>query len=206
MLKCHYGISGLSIPSGTKRFGGTEDFMASEIIKYNCEEEYTEKVVCFSFEMFIYELIAMHQPFEIHESVKESILEGHQPALTYRDYSVQWRKLWTIIKEMGVPENLIDLIRNLYTKSRAATRVEVTLLETFQPTKSVRQGCILSAIFFNIYSEAVLREALQEWKGGVVIGGKMINNLCFAMCQILNRDEPTTKTHRRIKQQVWIDN
>lgn len=58
--------------------------MAPEIIKYNGEEEYTEKVDCFSFGMFVYELITMHQPFENHESVKESILEGHRPALTYR--------------------------------------------------------------------------------------------------------------------------
>lgn len=58
--------------------------MAPEIIKYNGEEEYTEKVDCFSFGMFVYELLTMHQPFENHESVKESILEGHRPALTYR--------------------------------------------------------------------------------------------------------------------------
>lgn len=81
---CFTGISRLSLPSGTKGFGGTEGFMAPEIIKYNGEEEYTEKVDCFSFGMFIYELLTMHQPFESHESVKESILEGHRPALTYR--------------------------------------------------------------------------------------------------------------------------
>lgn len=74
----------MSLPSGTKGFGGTEGFMAPEIIKYNGEEEYTEKVDCFSFGMFVYELLTMHQPFENHESVKESILEGHRPALTYR--------------------------------------------------------------------------------------------------------------------------
>jgi len=81
---CLTGISRLSLPSGTKGFGGTEGFMAPEIIKYNGEEEYTEKVDCFSFGMFVYELVTMHQPFENHESVKESILEGHRPALTYR--------------------------------------------------------------------------------------------------------------------------
>lgn len=74
----------MTLPSGTKGFGGTEGFMAPEIIKYNGEEEYTEKVDCFSFGMFVYELLTMHQPFENHESVKESILEGHRPALTYR--------------------------------------------------------------------------------------------------------------------------
>lgn len=58
--------------------------MAPEIMRYNGEEEYTEKVDCFSFGMFIYELLTLHQPFEGHESVKECILEGGRPPLTYR--------------------------------------------------------------------------------------------------------------------------
>lgn len=104
------GISRLTLPSGTKGFGGTEGFMAPEIMRYNGEEEYTEKVSpfstershtapimisnnsdvfritfqvdCFSFGMFIYELLTLHQPFENHESVKECILEGGRPSLT----------------------------------------------------------------------------------------------------------------------------
>uniref|UniRef100_T1HIN4 non-specific serine/threonine protein kinase n=1 Tax=Rhodnius prolixus TaxID=13249 RepID=T1HIN4_RHOPR len=80
-----YGISRLTLPSGTKGFGGTEGFMAPEIMKYNGEEEYTEKVDCFSFGMFIYELVTLHQPFESHESVKECILEGGRPNLTQRE-------------------------------------------------------------------------------------------------------------------------
>nr|CAD7199937.1 unnamed protein product [Timema douglasi] len=59
--------------------------MAPEIMRYNGEEEYTEKVDCFSFGMFIYELLTLHQPFEGHESVKECILEGGRPPLTYRE-------------------------------------------------------------------------------------------------------------------------
>lgn len=70
--------------------------MAPEIIKYNGEEEYTEKVDCFSFGMFIYELITMHQPFENHESVKESILEGHRPALTYRVRKIMQEKYYSL--------------------------------------------------------------------------------------------------------------
>ncbi|XP_032596558.1 leucine-rich repeat serine/threonine-protein kinase 1 isoform X2 [Drosophila grimshawi] len=81
-----YGISrqtaaGLS----AKGFGGTEGFMAPEIIRFNGEEEYTEKVDCFSFGMFIYENISLRQPFEGHESIKECILEGSRPALTQRE-------------------------------------------------------------------------------------------------------------------------
>ena len=59
--------------------------MAPEIMRHNGEEEYTEKVDCFSFGMFLYELIALRQPFEGHEAVKECILEGGRPVLTQRE-------------------------------------------------------------------------------------------------------------------------
>ncbi|KAJ8679026.1 hypothetical protein QAD02_014813 [Eretmocerus hayati] len=80
-----YGISRLTLPSGAKGFGGTEGFMAPEIIKYNGEEEYTEKVDSFSFGMFIYELVTLRQPFEGHEAVKECILDGGRPPLTHSE-------------------------------------------------------------------------------------------------------------------------
>ncbi|KMQ95071.1 leucine-rich repeat serine threonine-protein kinase 1-like protein [Lasius niger] len=80
-----YGISRLTLPTGAKGFGGTEGFMAPEIIRYNGEEEYTEKVDSFSFGMFVYELITLRQPFEGHEAVKECILEGGRPPLMYRE-------------------------------------------------------------------------------------------------------------------------
>ena len=59
--------------------------MAPEIMKYNGEEEYTEKVDCFSFGMFLYELLTLHQPFEGQDTVKEVILEGGRPPLTARE-------------------------------------------------------------------------------------------------------------------------
>ena len=80
-----YGISRACLPTGTKGFGGTEGFMAPEIMKYNGEEEYTDKVDCFSFGMFLYELLTLHQPFEGQETVKEVILEGGRPPLTQRE-------------------------------------------------------------------------------------------------------------------------
>jgi serine/threonine protein kinase len=80
-----YGISRSTLPTGTKGFGGTEGFMAPEIMRFNGEEEYTEKVDCFSFGMFIYELVALRLPFEGQESVKDHILDGGRPPLTPRD-------------------------------------------------------------------------------------------------------------------------
>ncbi|XP_071041167.1 leucine-rich repeat serine/threonine-protein kinase 1 isoform X3 [Parasteatoda tepidariorum] len=92
-----YGISRSTLPTGTKGFGGTEGFMAPEIMRYNGEEEYTEKVDCFSFGMFMYELITLHEPFEGQECVvKDYILEGGRPFLTKR--------------EMAYPTYLLDLM------------------------------------------------------------------------------------------------
>ncbi|XP_064112289.1 leucine-rich repeat serine/threonine-protein kinase 1-like isoform X1 [Macrobrachium nipponense] len=80
-----YGISRSSLPTGTKGFGGTEGFMAPEMMRHNGEEEYTEKVDCFSFGMFMYELLTTHQPYEHCDNVKEHVLEGGRPALTHRE-------------------------------------------------------------------------------------------------------------------------
>lgn len=59
--------------------------MAPEIMRHNGEEEYTEKVDCFSFGMFIFELISLHLPFEGQECVKDHILDGGRPPLSPRD-------------------------------------------------------------------------------------------------------------------------
>ncbi|CAB3231871.1 unnamed protein product [Arctia plantaginis] len=80
-----YGISRLAPPSGTKGFGGTEGFMAPEIMRYNGEEEYNEKVDCFSYGMLLYEIVTVRQPFEGHEAVKEAVLEGARPSLSPKD-------------------------------------------------------------------------------------------------------------------------
>ncbi len=80
-----YGISRPTLPTGAKGFGGTEGFMAPEIVRYNGEEEYTEKVDCFSFGMFIYELLTQQQPFAGYDTVKELILEGGRPPLSSRE-------------------------------------------------------------------------------------------------------------------------
>ncbi|KHJ44662.1 kinase domain protein [Trichuris suis] len=81
-----YGISRSALPMGNmKGFGGTEGFMAPEIIRYNGEEEYTEKVDCYSFGMFLYEMYTLKMPFEGHEQAKEFILDGGRPAISVKD-------------------------------------------------------------------------------------------------------------------------
>ncbi|KAF7489736.1 Leucine-rich repeat serine/threonine-protein kinase 1 [Sarcoptes scabiei] len=93
-----YGISRSSLPTGTKGFGGTEGFMAPEIMLFNGEEEYTEKVDCFSFAMLMYELSTLHYPFEGQEfAIRESILDGIRPSISQRDVD-------------NLPETFIDLM------------------------------------------------------------------------------------------------
>ncbi|CAH0730719.1 unnamed protein product, partial [Brenthis ino] len=100
-----YGISRLAPPSGTKGFGGTEGFMAPEIMRYNGEEEYTEKVDCFSYGMLLYEIFTLRQPFEGHEAVKEAVLEGARPPLSARDLEYPCNLLETMRRcWAGAPE------------------------------------------------------------------------------------------------------
>ncbi|XP_052745709.1 leucine-rich repeat serine/threonine-protein kinase 1 isoform X2 [Bicyclus anynana] len=100
-----YGISRLAPPSGTKGFGGTEGFMAPEIMRYNGEEEYTEKVDCFSYGMLLYEIFTLRQPFEGHEAVKEAVLEGARPPLSPRDLQYPCSMLETMRRcWSGAPE------------------------------------------------------------------------------------------------------
>ncbi|GMT07487.1 hypothetical protein PENTCL1PPCAC_29661, partial [Pristionchus entomophagus] len=77
-----YGISRQVQPSGfLKGFGGTEGFIAPEIVKWNGEEEYSLKVDVFSFGMFLYELMTLKLPFECEDHVKEKIMNGGRPLL-----------------------------------------------------------------------------------------------------------------------------
>ena len=66
---------------------------------------------------------------------------------------------WKILKEMGIPDHLTCLLRNLYTGQEAAVRIGHGTTEWFQIGKGVHQGCILSPCLFNLYAEYVMRNA-----------------------------------------------
>lgn len=80
-----YSISRCVLPTGTKGFAGTPGFMAPEILKYNGEETYSEKVDCFSFAMLLYELITLKHPFDGQEQIKDIILNGGRPVIKSQD-------------------------------------------------------------------------------------------------------------------------
>lgn len=80
-----YSISRCVLPTGTKGFAGTPGFMAPEILKYNGEESYSEKVDCFSFAMVLYELITLKHPFEGQDQIKDIVLNGGRPLVKTAD-------------------------------------------------------------------------------------------------------------------------
>ena len=80
-----YSISRCVLPTGTKGFAGTPGFIAPEILKYNGEETYSDKVDCFSFAMLLYELITLKHPFEVQEQIKDIVLNGGRPLIKSQD-------------------------------------------------------------------------------------------------------------------------
>ena len=75
---------------------------------------------------------------------------------------VDHNKLWKILKEMGIPDPLTCLLRNLYAGQEATIRTEHGTTDWFQIGKGVRQGCILSPCLFNLYAEYIMRNAGLE--------------------------------------------
>ena len=71
-------------------------------------------------------------------------------------------KLWKILQEMGIPDHLICLLRNLYAAQEATVSTGPGPTDSFQIGKGVRQGCILSPCLFNFYAEYIMRNAGLE--------------------------------------------
>ena len=93
---------------------------------------------------------------------------------------VDHSKLWKILKEMGIPDHLICLLRNLYAGQEATVRTGHETTDSFQIGKGVHQGCILSPCLFNLYAEYIMRNTgLEEAQGGIKIAGRNINNFRY---------------------------
>ena len=91
---------------------------------------------------------------------------------------VDHNKRWKILKEMGIPDHLTCLLRNLYAGQEATVRTGRGTTDWFQTGKGVCQGCILSPCLFNLYAEYIMRNAgLDEAQAGIKITGRNINNL-----------------------------
>ena len=94
---------------------------------------------------------------------------------------VNHNKLWKVLQEMGIPDHLTCLLRNLYAGQEATIRARYRTTDWFQIGRGARQSCILSPCLFNIYAEYIMRNArLDEAQTGIKIARRNINNLSYA--------------------------
>ena len=90
-------------------------------------------------------------------------------------------KLWKILKEMGIPDHLTCLLRNLYTGKEAIVRTGHGTADWFQIGKGVCQGCIFPPCLFNLYADYIMRSTrIEEAQSGIKIGRRNVNNLRYA--------------------------
>ena len=91
-------------------------------------------------------------------------------------------KLWKALREVGTPDHLTCLLRNLYASKEATIRTGHGAMDWFQIGKGVCQGCALSLCLFNLHVESIMRKAgLEETQAGIKIARRIINNLRYAM-------------------------
>ena len=89
--------------------------------------------------------------------------------------------MWKILKEIGIPDHVTCLLRNLYAGQEATVRTGHEATDWFQIGKGVRQDCILSPCLFNLHAEYIMRNlGLEEPQAGIKIAGRNINNLRYA--------------------------
>ena len=104
-----------------------------------------------------------------------------ESSLRLSDGNVDHHKLWKILKEMGIPDLLTCLLRNLYAGQEATVRTGHGTTDLLQIGKRVCQACILSLCLFNFYAEYIMRNAgLGDAQAGIKITGRNINNFGYA--------------------------
>ena len=112
--------------------------------------------------------------------------ESSRKTSTFVDYTkafecVDHNKLWKILEEMGIPDHLTCLLRNLYAGQEATVKTRHGKMDWFQTGKGVRQGCVLSPCLCNLYAEYIMRNAgLDEAQAGIKTAERNINNLRYA--------------------------
>ena len=122
----------------------------------------------------------------IHRIIEKARAFQKNICFCFIDYAkafdcVDYNKLWKILKEIGIPDHLTCLLKNLYAGQEATVRTGHGTTDWFQIGKGVCQGCILSPCLFNLYAEYMMRNAgLDEAQGGIKIAGRNIKYLRYA--------------------------
>ena len=137
-----------------------------------------------------------------------------QKNICFIDYAkafdcVDHNKLCKILQEMGIPDHLSCLLRNVYAGQEATVRTGHGTTDWFQIGKGVHQACILSSYLFNFYAGYIMRNAgLEETQAGIKIAGRNINNLRYADDTTLMAESEEElksllmKVERRVKKSV----
>ena len=127
-----------------------------------------------------------HQIANIHGIIKKAREFQKNIYFCFIDYAkafdcVDHNKEWKILQEMGIPDHLTCLLRNLCAGQEAMVRNGLGTTDWFQIRKGVCQGCILSSCLFNLYAEYIMRNAgLDEVQAGIKFARRNINNLRYS--------------------------
>ena len=98
--------------------------------------------------------------------------------------------MWKILQEMGIPDHLPCLLKNLYAGQEATVRTGHGTTDWFQIQKVVRQGCIMSPCLFNLHTECIMRkDGLDEEQAGIKIARRNINHLRYADTTLMAESE-----------------
>ena len=137
--------------------------------------------------------------FQIRKGVRQGCILS--PCLFNYVYH---NKLWKILKEMGIPDHLTCLLRNLYAGQEATVKTGLRTTDWFQIRKGVHQGCILSPCLFNLYAEYIMSNAgLDEAQAGIKISGRNINNLRYTDDTTLIAESEELKSLDETKRRQW---
>ena len=117
------------------------------------------------------------------------------------DY-VDPQQMWKILQEMGIPDHLICLLRNLYAGQEATVRTGHGTMDWFQTGRGARQGYILSPCLFNLNEEYIMQNArLDEAQAGIKIAGKNINNLRYAEKTLMAESKELTSLLMKVEEE-----
>jgi len=93
---------------------------------------------------------------------------------------VEHPKLMQLLRNLDIDQKDIRCIENLYWYKTAQMRLNNELSDDIEIRRGVRQGCVLSPLLFNLYSEGVFREALEDVEIGIKVNGVWVNNIRYA--------------------------
>jgi len=128
--------------------------------------------------------------FEMNRTLYNNFIDFRQA------FDSVWQKgLWQVLRNYRIPERLVILLEDLYSKSVNAVRVDMELTDWFEVTVSIWQGCNLSPYLFNLILEAMMQEALKNIDFGVQVCGEPVNNLRFA-----DDIDLITESHKKLQE------